>query len=257
MTVSARRSTARRGKLLHSQTLDRHLPDLQHRHLIRNAQHPDDLPHSVAGTELGERGEVVERALGVGEPHCGLEEPDRAEFARVVPAAVGAKPSQLLVSRFSSLDAHWREIMGRVRRNSTYFCEPGRECRSRLIRKPYFLAHSIALSTSADSPFRSISIRQSLQSYGRKGEKERSLGLTLPRDVFEKRFARPGLDRPEREWQTDPIQPGSGDLGKVVLGLRGGTVALQYAGARAEKEANESVSFLCKLTQEEHGITVQ
>jgi hypothetical protein len=37
MTVSARRSTARRGKLLHSQTLDRHLPDLQHIGFLQSA----------------------------------------------------------------------------------------------------------------------------------------------------------------------------------------------------------------------------
>lgn len=46
-----------------------------------------------------------------------------------------------------------------------------------------------------------------------------SLKDILPASASHEWFVAPSLDRPERNRDTDPVQAGAGDLGKILLSL--------------------------------------
>lgn len=46
------------------------------------------------------------------------------------------------------------------------------------------------------------------------------LKYILPAGASHERFVAPCLDRPKRNRDTDPIQTGAGDLGKILFGLQ-------------------------------------
>lgn len=48
----------------------------------------------------------------------------------------------------------------------------------------------------------------------------KSLKDVLPTGASHERFIAPRLDRPKRDRNSDPIQTGTGNLGKILLGLK-------------------------------------
>lgn len=70
---------------------------LQHR-LVDDTQHPHNLLDAVSRAPFGDRGDEVERALGVGDAGGRMEEADGTESAGVVPAAA-RRTSVSLVER--------------------------------------------------------------------------------------------------------------------------------------------------------------
>ena len=47
----------------------------------------------------------------------------------------------------------------------------------------------------------------------------KSLEDILPACTSQEWFVAPCVDRPERNWETDPVQAGTGNLGKILLRL--------------------------------------
>lgn len=72
------------------------------------------------------------------------------------------------------------------------------------------------------------------------GSRSRTTNLleeVLPPDTFQERFSGISLNNPERERDSDPVQPSASDLGEILFGLRHTGIRNQPARDGGEKIA--------------------
>lgn len=97
------------------------------------------------------------------------------------------------------------------------FCEPGSECRSRLIRRPYLRAHCIAFR-------KYLYLRQREHDYAMC----RDCCHARPGCLREERLVLTDFDGPVGDGDTHEVEARGGDLGEICLGLPGNAVNTRH-----------------------------
>jgi hypothetical protein len=87
------------------------------------------------------------------------------------------------------------------------FCDPGTVCRSRLTRRPYLRAQPSTLRMYLHNRTPSKRVPKITQ---------RPI-CSLPADLCQEGLACPGLDSPERDRQTNPVQSSTGYLSNILF----------------------------------------
>jgi len=114
------------------------------------------------------------------------------------------------------------ERRGEERRERAYFCDPGTEWRSKLIRNPYFLLHFKAFKKSRLALTSHISnLAHKIKRKERERERERECvwWLTFPTGFLQEWFSVPFRNGPIRYWDSNPIQTTRCDPSEIFFRL--------------------------------------